>query len=61
MIADKTYSSRGFRGYLRRRGITHMIPEKSDQQRHRHRHGSRPPRFDRQTYRRRNTVERCFN
>ncbi|SFH16615.1 transposase, partial [Streptomyces mirabilis] len=58
------YSSRGFRAYLRRRGIAHTIPEKQDQQRHRHnrgRHGGRPPRFDRETYRRRNTVERCFN
>ncbi|WP_371651142.1 IS5 family transposase [Streptomyces mirabilis] len=64
VIADKAYSSRGFRAYLRRRGIAHTIPEKQDQQRHRHnrgRHGGRPPRFDRETYRRRNTVERCFN
>ncbi|MGW7433163.1 IS5 family transposase [Streptomyces sp. NPDC054861] len=64
VIADKAYSSRGFRAYLRRRGIGHTIPEKSDQQRHRHnrgRLGGRPPAFDRETYRRRNTVERCFN
>ncbi|ROP48037.1 DDE family transposase [Streptomyces sp. PanSC9] len=40
------------------------IPEKTDQQRHRHnrgRHGGRPLAFDRQIYRRRNVVERCFN
>ncbi|MFJ4880754.1 IS5 family transposase [Streptomyces sp. NPDC088745] len=64
VIADKAYSSRGFRSYLRERGIGHTIPEKSDQQRHRRnrgRRGGRPPRFDRATYRRRNTVERCFN
>ncbi|WP_406351337.1 IS5 family transposase [Streptomyces sp. NBC_01635] len=64
VIADKAYSSRGFRAYLRRRGIGHTIPEKSDQQRHRHnrgRQGGRPPAFDRGTYSRRNTVERCFN
>ncbi|MER7878444.1 IS5 family transposase [Streptomyces solisilvae] len=64
VIADKAYSSRGFRAYLRRRGITHTIPEKTDQQRHRlgrGRHGGRPPEFDRETYRRRNTIERCFN
>ncbi|WP_329359675.1 IS5 family transposase [Streptomyces sp. NBC_01483] len=64
VIADKAYSSRRFRAYLRRRGIAHTIPEKQDQQRHRHnrgRRGGRPPRFDRETYRRRNTVERCFN
>ncbi|MGJ5832021.1 IS5 family transposase [Streptomyces ossamyceticus] len=64
VIADKAYSSRGFRAYLRRRGIACTIPEKNDQQRHRHnrgRHGGRPPTFDRQVYRRRNVVERCFN
>ncbi|MFE0203973.1 IS5 family transposase [Streptomyces sp. NPDC058985] len=64
VIADKAYSSRGFRAYLRKRGIAHTIPEKTDQQRHRHnrgRHGGRPPTFDRHLYRRRNVVERCFN
>ncbi|MER6291247.1 IS5 family transposase, partial [Streptomyces sviceus] len=63
VIADKAYSSRGFRAYLRKRGIGHTIPQKTDQQRHRHNRGSRgsrggrPPAFDRQ----RNIVERCFN
>ncbi|MFE1265715.1 IS5 family transposase [Streptomyces albogriseolus] len=64
VIPDKAYSSRGFRAYLRRRGIAHTIPEKADQRRHRLRRGSRggrPPGFDRETYRRRNLVERCFN
>ncbi|MGZ3096927.1 IS5 family transposase [Streptomyces sp. H72] len=64
VIADKAYSSRGFRAYLRKRGIAHTIPEKTDQQRHRHhrgRRGGRPPAFDRHLYRRRNVVERCFN
>lgn len=64
VIADKAYSSRGFRTYLRQRGIAHTIPEKTDQQRHRRnrgRRGGRPPGFDQQTYRRRNTIERCFN
>jgi transposase len=53
-----------FRAYLRRRGIAHTIPENTDQRKHRHnrgRHGGRPPAFDRQIYRRRNIVERCFN
>jgi transposase len=39
-------------------------PEKADQRRHRLRrgsHGGRPPGIDRETYRRRNLVERCFN
>ncbi|MFI2415739.1 IS5 family transposase [Streptomyces sp. NPDC018947] len=64
VIADKAYSSRGFRAYLRRRRIAHTIPEKADQRRHRLQRGSRggrPPGFDRETYRRRNLVERCFN
>ncbi|WP_256914952.1 IS5 family transposase [Streptomyces hilarionis] len=64
VIADKAYSSRGFRAYLRKRGIAHTIPEKTDQRRHRSncgRSGGRPPRFDRETYRRRNVIERCFN
>ena len=64
VIADKAYSSRGFRAYLRKRGIACTIPERADQQRHRHnrgRHGGRPPAFDRHIYRRRNVVERCFN
>jgi transposase len=57
-------ASFGFRAYLRKRGIAHVIPEMTDQRRHRHsrgRHGGRPPGFDRETYRRRNMIERCFN
>ncbi|SCK13964.1 Transposase [Streptomyces sp. ScaeMP-e48] len=64
VVADKAYSSRVFRAYLRRRGIIATIPEKDDQKKHRRNrgsHGGRPPGFDRETYRRRNTVERCFN
>jgi transposase len=59
VIADKAYSSRGFRAYLRKRGIAHTIPEKTDQQRHRLRggcHGGRPPGFDRETCRQRNMI-----
>ncbi|MGW8779478.1 IS5 family transposase [Streptomyces sp. NPDC055796] len=64
VITDKAYSSRGFRAYLRKRGIGHTIPEKSDQKKHRRnrgRRGGRPTGFDSDTYRRRNTIERCFN
>ncbi|MFI8221382.1 IS5 family transposase [Streptomyces sp. NPDC085932] len=64
VIADKAYSTRGFRAYLRKRGIGHTIPEKTDQQRHRHnrgRRGGRPPTFNRQIYRQRNVIGRCFN
>ncbi|MCX5264946.1 transposase [Streptomyces sp. NBC_00199] len=48
VVADKAYSSRGFRAYLRKRGIVCTIPEKDDQQRRRHnrgRQGGRPPAF----------------
>ncbi|MFI8959975.1 transposase [Streptomyces sp. NPDC053495] len=32
VIADKAYSSRGFRAYLRKRGVVHVFPEKADRQ-----------------------------
>jgi transposase len=64
VLADKGYSSRANRAYLRRRGIRAVIPERRDQQANRARRGSaggRPPGFDKSAYRRRNVVERCFN
>ncbi|WP_176709902.1 transposase [Streptomyces sp. Wb2n-11] len=64
VIADKAYSSRGSRVYLRKRGIGHTIPEKNDQKQNRRNRGGqggRPAGFDLEIYRRRNTVERCFN
>lgn len=64
VIGDKGYSSKATRGWLRRRNIPHTIPERSDQIRNRLRRGSRggrPPAFDKQVYKRRNVVERCFN
>ncbi|WP_345475945.1 IS5 family transposase, partial [Actinoallomurus oryzae] len=63
VIADKGYSSRAIRAYLRCRRIAATIPERRDQQAGRLRRGSqggRPPVFDPQIYRRRNVVERCF-
>ena len=62
--ADKAYSSRAIRAQLRRRGISAVIAEPSDQAAHRKRRGSRggrPPRFDAQDYRNRNVIERGFN
>lgn len=62
LLADKAYSSRGIRSYLRRRGIQAVIPEPSDQIRNRQRRGSRggrPVTFDNDAYRLRNTVERA--
>ncbi|MGI5215450.1 transposase [Plantactinospora sp. CA-290183] len=64
IIADEGYSSKAIRTELRRRGIAHTIPERTDQQANRRRRGSRagrPPAFDKQLYKRRNVVERCFN
>lgn len=63
-MADKAYSSRANRRYLRRRGIKAVIPIKKDQQANRQKLGSkggRPPAFDRDRYKERNTVERCVN
>ncbi|MFB8243307.1 IS5 family transposase [Kitasatospora purpeofusca] len=64
VVADKGYSSRRIRAYLRRRGIPHTVPERVDQalgRLNRGSRGGRPPGFDRQIYRLRNVVERCFN
>lgn len=64
VLGDKAYSSRGNRAMLRRRGIKVVIPEPSDQRANRKRRGSaggRPPKLDREAYKRRNVVERSFN
>lgn len=63
VAADKAYSSKFNRAYLRRRRIVAVIPERADQQANRKRKGAaggRPVGFDPQRYRQRNTVERCF-
>jgi transposase len=62
-MGDKAYSSAANRAYLRKRGITAVIPVKEDQKKHRRARGSaggRPPAFDAGRYKERNTVERCF-
>ncbi|WTJ93196.1 IS5 family transposase [Streptomyces sp. NBC_01537] len=64
VLADRAYSSRAIRGHLRRRGIPAVIPQPADQIGHRLRRGragGRPPGFDTETYKQRNTVERCIN
>ncbi|MFK4196892.1 IS5 family transposase [Streptomyces sp. NPDC033754] len=63
VLADRAYSSRAIRGHLRRRGIRAVIPQPADQVGHRLRRGragGRPPGFDVETYKERNTVERCI-
>ncbi|MFE0062742.1 IS5 family transposase [Streptomyces sp. NPDC059003] len=64
LCADKAYSSRRNRRYLRRRQIRHTIPERRDQRANRRRlssRGGRPVGFDRARYARRNEVERTIN
>lgn len=64
LLADKAYSSRDNRALLRARHLRTVIPERSDQQRHRRNRGSaggRPVDFDADTYRDRNVIERSSN
>ena len=63
VLADKAYPSKANRRYLRERGITAVIPEKKDHCRNRiakGRLGGRPPAFDTEAYKERNTVERAI-
>jgi transposase len=63
VIADKAYSHPSTRRELRRRGIAFTCPERSDQitwRKAKGPAGGRPPGFDRQIYKKRNVVERCF-
>ena len=61
LIGDKGYSYDRCRRVLRRRGIPHTIPERHDQRQRRTHRPGRKPAFVRETYRRRNLVERCVN
>jgi transposase len=64
VLADKAYSSRAIRDWLRQHGIRATIPQPDDQKGHRRRRGSRggrPPAFDKHHYRQRNVAERCIN
>ena len=63
LLADKAYSHPSTRTQLRARRIPHTIPERSDQKDRRKAKGSkggRPPKFDKERYAERNTVERGF-
>lgn len=64
VAADKAYSSRANRSYLRKRNIKAVIPEKKDQAANRKRkgiRGGRPTRHDTDLYKERNIVDRLIN
>ena len=63
LFADKAYSHPSTRRELRRRRLRNTIPERRDQVKYRKSKGSaggRPPKFDPELYKLRNTVERGF-
>lgn len=53
ILADKAYTGKKIRSYLRQRGIRFTIPTRKNER--------RPVRFDRASYRERNRVERLIN
>ncbi|WP_418082122.1 IS5 family transposase [Streptomyces globisporus] len=64
LAADRAHGNGPVHEYLRRRGVRHTIPDKSDSQAARLRKGARggrPPGFDEDRYKKRNTVERAIN
>ena len=61
VVGDKGYSYPRCRRLLRRRGIPHTIPQRSDQRARRVGRPGRPLAFDRERYRGRKVVERCVN
>ena len=61
VVADKAYNGGLVRNYLRKRGIQALIPEKALPKDHKRRKKGPHYRFDEQTYKERNVVERLIN
>ncbi len=63
VLGDKAYPSRAIREHLRKCGIRAVVPVPAERRGHRLRRGSRggrPPAFDREADKQRDTVERCL-
>lgn len=64
LLADKGYPSKANQAWLREHGMAATIPEREDQITHRRKRSGRPIDFgreQRERYKGRNVVERCFN
>jgi transposase len=64
VLADKAYSTRKIRAFLRRKGMRATIAQPANQiagSLAKGSNGGRPPRLDLEPYQQRNTVERAFN
>ncbi len=61
LLADRGYGHDAHGRLLRRRGISHTIPQRRDHRLKKAARAGRPPGFDAALYARRNVVERCVN
>lgn len=52
LIADKGYDTDAIRAFLKEKGVKAVIPSKSNRK--------KKIRYDKETYKQRNVVERCF-
>ncbi len=59
LLGDKAYSTRAIRAWAHRHHVQLVVPERIDQIAQRRHRPGRKPRFERETYRRRNVVERA--